>query len=106
MTRLNIAAGQSGMTGFFFNHSAYAQKTWALNEAIKGLKSAQGNMDSKIIEAVNDKDSALYKALNTHTSVFKFNATPFSLETRAVINMKKVIVDNEVNSCLAATIHP
>ena len=89
------ATNAHGIEGFFWK-STYQAKADTIRQVISGAELS----DERIIAAMDNSSSDLYKALNTHSSyVFQFSTNsyglPVSTETRAVLNMRDVIEANK-----------
>jgi len=89
LKRLNEKQAYRNFDGFW--RQRYKSKADAVNNALYYLEqSSTEGIDKAIHAALHDKSSALYSALNTHTSFFfKFTLTACSRNTRAIINLTR-----------------
>lgn len=95
LARLDKAANNTGMTGFFWA-SSYKAKAAKIRDAISKFDS--DHFEDSVKTAMSYPQSDLYRALNIHTStLLPFSSgnygLPCSWETRSVINMKQAVSD-------------
>lgn len=88
LKRLNEKQAYRNFDGLW--RQRYKNKADAVNNALYSLSQSDAPLDEVIETALKDKKSALYSALNTHTSFFfKFTLTGCSTDTRAIVNLTR-----------------
>ncbi len=92
MVRLNEKQAYRNWSGLWRNR--YKLKANAVNDAFEHLQqdSAQGSIEVRVKQSMTNKDSELYRALNTHTSFFfKVTLSSLSFDTQATINLRNAM---------------